>query len=181
LVCKGAEGGRWRDPGKISLQGISVSFLSQPTEWNVRDSDTTVLFPPASELTGGSKKTAEFAKKHHKTWIHLAAGDPDVAQRPTDWLVQNAVEVLNVEGLGHANIGIATLGLLKYRYRKRKPKERTTTSVISVVVISVVVVIPSVIATATGVGIATAATGVVTSTRVVINSVCLTRRYSAYC
>ena len=85
--------------------------------------------------------------------------------------------------------GIATLGLLKYRYRKRKPKERTTTSVISVVVISVVVVIPSVIATATGVGIvtttgvgiATAATGVVTSTRVVINSVCLTRRYSAYC
>jgi hypothetical protein len=148
---------------------------------------------------GGSKKTAEFAKKHHKTWIHLAAGDPDVAQRPTDWLAQNAVEVLNVEGLGHANIGIATLGLLKYRYRKRKPKERTTTSVISVVVISVVVisvvvisvvvVIPSVIATATGVGIvtttgvgiATAATGVVTSTRVVINSVCLTRRYSAYC
>jgi hypothetical protein len=93
--------------------------------------------------------------------------------------------------------GIATLGLLKYRYRKRKPKEeRTTTGVISVVVISVVVIIPSVIATATGVGIVTTtgvgivtttgvgiatATGVVTSTRVVINSVCLTRRYSEYC
>jgi hypothetical protein len=80
--------------------------------------------------------------------------------------------------------GIATLGLLKYRYRKRKPKEeRTTTGVISVVVI-----IPSVIATATGVGIVTTtgvgiatATGVVTSTRVMINSVCLTRRYSEYC
>jgi hypothetical protein len=85
--------------------------------------------------------------------------------------------------------GIATLGLLKYRYRKRKPKEeRTTTGVISVVVISVVVIIPSVIATATGVGIVTTtgvgiatATGVVTSTRVMINSVCLTRRYSEYC
>jgi Mg2+/Co2+ transporter CorB len=95
--------------------------------------------------------------------------------------------------------GIATLGLLKYRYRKRKPKEeRTTTGVISVVVISVVVIsavvisvvviIPSVIATATGVGIVTAtgvgiatATGVVTSTRMVINPVCLTRRYAAYC
>ena len=90
--------------------------------------------------------------------------------------------------------GIATLGLLKYRYRKRKPKEeRTTTGVISVVVISavvmsVVVIIPSVIATATGVGIVTTTgvgiattTGVVTSTRVVINSVCLTRRYSEYC
>ena len=90
--------------------------------------------------------------------------------------------------------GIATLGLLKYRYRKRKPKEeRTTTGVISVVVISavvisVVVIIPSVVVTATGVGIVTAtgvgiatATGVVTSTRMVINPVCLTRRYSAYC
>jgi hypothetical protein len=90
--------------------------------------------------------------------------------------------------------GIATLGLLKYRYRKRKPKEeRTTTGVISVVVISavvisVVVIIPSVVATATGVGIVTAtgvgiatATGVVTSTRMVINPVCLTRRYAAYC
>src|SRR5580704_556194 len=79
--------------------------------------------------------------------------------------------------------GIATLGLLKYRYRKRKPKEeRTTTGVISVVVISVVVISAVVIATATGVGIVTTtgvgiatATGVVTSTRVMINSVCLTR------
>jgi hypothetical protein len=89
--------------------------------------------------------------------------------------------------------GIATLGLLK-RYRKRKPKEEWTTTgvisavVISVVVISVVVIILSVIATATGVvivtgtgvGIATPP-GMVTSTRMVINSVCLTRRYSAYC
>ena len=35
--------------------------LLQRTEWNVRDS---VLFSLASELTGGSKKTVEFAKKH---------------------------------------------------------------------------------------------------------------------
>jgi hypothetical protein len=35
----------------------SASYL-QRTEWNVRDSDATVLFSLASELTGGSKKTA---------------------------------------------------------------------------------------------------------------------------
>jgi hypothetical protein len=47
---------------------------------------------------GGSKKTVEFAKKHHKPWIHFVAGDQDIAQRLKDWLAQNAVEVLNVAG-----------------------------------------------------------------------------------
>ena len=70
----------------------------QRTEWNVRDSDATVLFSLAPELTGGSKKTIEFAKKHHKPWIHLAAGDQAIAQRLKDWLAQNAVYVLNVAG-----------------------------------------------------------------------------------
>jgi hypothetical protein len=32
------------------------SFLSQRTEWNVRDSDATVLFSLASELTSGSRE-----------------------------------------------------------------------------------------------------------------------------
>jgi hypothetical protein len=74
-----------------------LPFL-QRTEWNVRDSDATVLFSLASELTGGSKRTVEFAKKHQKPWIHLAAGDQDVAQRLKDWLAQNTIEVLNVAG-----------------------------------------------------------------------------------
>ena len=51
----------------------------QRTEWNVRDSDATVLFSLASELAGGSKKTVEFAKKYHKPWIHLAVGDQGTA------------------------------------------------------------------------------------------------------
>jgi hypothetical protein len=79
---------------------------------------------------------------------------------------------------------VATLSLLKSRYRQRKPKEKGTATG----VISVVVIVPSVIATATCVVIASAtgvviasASGVITSTRVVTNSVCLTRRYSAYC
>jgi hypothetical protein len=87
-VPKGAEGGRWPDRCKISSQGISVSSYLQRTEWNVRDSDATVLFSLASELTDGSKKTVEFAKKHRKPWIHLDAGKP----------AQNPVDVLNVAG-----------------------------------------------------------------------------------
>jgi hypothetical protein len=61
-------------------------------------SDATVLFSLASELTGGSKKTVEFAKKHRKPWIHLDAGKPDAAQRLKDWLMRYPIEVLNVAG-----------------------------------------------------------------------------------
>jgi putative molybdenum carrier protein len=92
----------------------------QRTEWNVRDSDATVLFSLASELPGGSKKTIEFAKKHHKPWIHLAAGDQDVAQRLKDWLAQNPVDVLNVAGpRASKELGIASFVILYPRRRVR--------------------------------------------------------------
>ena len=103
LPCGGwCPKGRKAEDGPIDAkyplkESPSASYL-QRTEWNVRDSDATVLFSLASELTGGSKKTAEFAKKHHKHWIHLAAGDQHVAQRLKDWLTQNPVDVLNVAG-----------------------------------------------------------------------------------
>ena len=86
LPCGGwCPKGRKAEDGPIEAkyplkESPSASYL-QRTEWNVRDSDATVLFSIASKLTGGSKKTVEFAKKHHKPWIHLAAGDQDVAQR----------------------------------------------------------------------------------------------------
>jgi hypothetical protein len=55
----------------LSKESSSAPYL-QRTEWNVRDSDATVLFSLAPELTGGSKKTVEFAEKHHKPWILLS-------------------------------------------------------------------------------------------------------------
>jgi Circularly permutated YpsA SLOG family len=86
-----------RNVGVSLKESLSASYL-QRTEWNVRDSDATVLFSLAPELTGGSKKTVEFAEKHHKPWIHFATGEQDIAQRLKDWLAQNSVEVLNVAG-----------------------------------------------------------------------------------
>ena len=52
-------------------------LTSQRTEWNVRDSDGTVVFSLAPKLTGGSLKTVEFARKHNKPWIHVSAVDPE--------------------------------------------------------------------------------------------------------
>lgn len=48
---------------KYHLQETSSSNYLQRTEWNVRDSDGTVIFSLAEHLTSGSLKTLEFAIK----------------------------------------------------------------------------------------------------------------------
>jgi hypothetical protein len=97
--------GRRAEDGPIGGQYLltetpSSSYL-QRTEWNVRDSDATVIFTLASQLSGGSKRTAEFAAKHRKPWIHLAresATDEDAAQALQRFVRDNSVGVLNVAG-----------------------------------------------------------------------------------
>jgi len=39
------------------------------------------LFSIESALTGGSKKTVEFARKHKKPNLHLCAGDKAAAEK----------------------------------------------------------------------------------------------------
>src|ERR1035438_289986 len=58
------------DP-RYKLQETPSSGYVQRTEWNVRDSDGTVVFSIAPILTGGSKKTVFLAHKHHKPVIHI--------------------------------------------------------------------------------------------------------------
>lgn len=97
--------GRKAEDGPISLQyqlveTPSASYL-QRTEWNARDSDATVIFTIASTLSGGSKRTAEFAAKHRKPFLHLPGHssnyDPPalILQR---FIEKNGVRVLNVAG-----------------------------------------------------------------------------------
>ena len=86
-------------PGQYVLQETPSRDYRQRTEWNVRDSDATVIFTIGATLTGGSKLTAEFAARHGKPWLHLpedAPGDP--AGRLHDFLATHAVKVLNVAG-----------------------------------------------------------------------------------
>ena len=97
--------GRKAEDGPISLQyqlveTPSASYL-QRTEWNARDSDATVIFTIASTLTGGSKRTAEFAAKHCQPFLHLprhsSSYEPPalILQR---FIQENGVRVLNVAG-----------------------------------------------------------------------------------
>ena len=103
LPCGGwCPKGRKAEDGTIDSkyplkESSSVSYL-QRTEWNVRDSDATVLFSIAPILSGGSKKTVEFARKHNKACLHLHARQQEAAERLHAFLKNNVVETLNVAG-----------------------------------------------------------------------------------
>jgi hypothetical protein len=68
----------------------------QRTEWNVRDSDATVLFSIEPELTGGSLRTMEFARKHGKPHLYLCAGNDKSAEKLRAFFGCHDVKVLNV-------------------------------------------------------------------------------------
>jgi Circularly permutated YpsA SLOG family len=54
----------------------SASYI-QRTEWNVRDSDATILFSIEPTLTGSSLKSMEFARKRKKPRLPLHPGIAD--------------------------------------------------------------------------------------------------------
>ena len=87
------------DP-RYKLQETPSSGYVQRTEWNVRDSDGTVVFSIAPILTGGSKKTVFLAHKHGKPVILIArdggAGLPAAAL--LRFIQDNKSRVLNVAG-----------------------------------------------------------------------------------
>jgi Circularly permutated YpsA SLOG family len=85
------------DPKYPLKETPSASYL-QRTEWNVRDSDATVLFSIEPTLTGGSKRTVEFARKHGKPCAHLCARDKTAANALRVFVEKHGAKVLNVAG-----------------------------------------------------------------------------------
>jgi hypothetical protein len=98
---KGRKGEDGPIGGQYLLTETPSSSYLQRTEWNVRDSDATVIFTISSQLSGGSKRTTEFAAKHRKPWIHLAreaATYEDLGLILQVFVRDNSVGVLNVAG-----------------------------------------------------------------------------------
>jgi len=102
--------GGWCPKGRKAEDGVippqyqltetpSASYL-QRTEWNVRDSDGTVIFTMAAKLAGGSKRTAEFAAKHGKPLLHISyAGSYErPGERLAAFVRENNIKTLNVAG-----------------------------------------------------------------------------------
>ena len=73
----------------------NTNYLER-TEWNVRDSDATVIFTLADQLIGGSLRTAGFATKLRKPCLHISAR---VAPKHlVSFLAEHSVRTLNVAG-----------------------------------------------------------------------------------
>jgi Circularly permutated YpsA SLOG family len=93
-----AEDGRIE--ARYRLQETPSSRYSQRTEWNVRDSDGTVIFSVAAQLTGGSKKTAAMARQYGKPLLHISRKltASDAAEHVLHFLREHKIRTLNIAG-----------------------------------------------------------------------------------
>jgi hypothetical protein len=83
-------------PERYQLRETPGAAYLQRTEWNVRDSDATLIFTLDDKLEGGSKRTAAFADSLGKPWLHVRPGvHPKYVAR---FLARHGVKVLNVAG-----------------------------------------------------------------------------------
>jgi hypothetical protein len=94
---------RKAEDGKIPLQyqltETPSSDYVQRTEWNVRDSDGTLIFSLGNKLSRGSAKTAFFAERHGKPFLHVHPGlCYNLALEVLRFVRDNNVKVLNIAG-----------------------------------------------------------------------------------
>ena len=101
--------GRFNEDGPIDpcypVQETDRRKLAQRTEWNVRDSDATLILSRGA-LTGGSALTEKLAQRYAKPCLHvdLAALSPEqVIDRITRWLDAIDGAVLNIAGPRRSN------------------------------------------------------------------------------
>jgi len=109
MAC-GVPHGRWcpkgrtaedgRIPAVYLLRETAEELLEVRTERNVIDSDGTVIFTLGA-LSGGSLKTAEFARAHGRPWLHVdltGVTDEEAVRVLGEFVEGNGIRVLNVAG-----------------------------------------------------------------------------------
>ena len=86
--------GRWAEDGPIPpqyyLRETPSSRAAQRTEFNVRDSDATVIFSIKPDLTGGSLLTAQVARRLGKPLLHLAREGSGIEVQGSGFRVQGS-------------------------------------------------------------------------------------------
>jgi Circularly permutated YpsA SLOG family len=87
-------------PSRYRLTETPNDRYAERTEWNVRDSDGTVILSVLETLTGGSKRTAELARRHDKPCLHLSrlSGRADAGECLRGFVRAHGILVLNVAG-----------------------------------------------------------------------------------
>ena len=97
--------GRWAEDGIIDLRyplrETPESDPAQRTEWNVRDSDGTLIVSLAKRLVGGTRLTEILAERLAKPHLVLAKTDGDLSAQVEAlrrFIAENGIQVLNIAG-----------------------------------------------------------------------------------
>lgn len=84
-------------PNRYPLRDTPSRAYEQRTEWNVRDSDGTLILCRGT-LSGGTLLTARIADRYARPLLVVdLESDPD-PERVLDWIREHAVSVLNIAG-----------------------------------------------------------------------------------
>jgi hypothetical protein len=96
--------GRRAEDGTINerykLRETPLSKYAQRTEWNVRDSDGTLVVTISPRLVGGTKQTLELARKYKKPLLRLSRTVPlkQNAAAVRTFLHEHNIQTLNIAG-----------------------------------------------------------------------------------
>lgn len=97
--------GRLAEDGPLApryrLRETPSAAYAERTEWNVRDSDATVLVTLKAELTGGTKLTGDLAARLDRPLLHLSAATTGVLEAAAllrQFLAAHRLKRLNVAG-----------------------------------------------------------------------------------
>ena len=71
---------------------------SQRTEWNVRDSDGTLVISTGDATTGGVEWTVECATQYERPLLICDLDDRSAKEQIERWVVRNQIRILNVAG-----------------------------------------------------------------------------------
>lgn len=103
----GLDAGGWCPAGRLSEDGTIPEFYpiretpkpeyEQRTEWNVRDSDATLILHEGS-VVGGTAFTMEAARRWGRPYIEVDLRANPPAESVWRWLEAHRVKVLNVAG-----------------------------------------------------------------------------------
>src|SRR5262249_52103900 len=109
-IESGIPHGGWCPQGRKAEDGVigpqyqlketpSASYVER-TEWNVRDSDATVIFSIRSVLAGGSQKTLHFARKQKRPCLVLSqsAAEANAAVLLERFIKEHQLRVLHIAG-----------------------------------------------------------------------------------
>jgi hypothetical protein len=98
-------------PARYLLSETPSARYEERTEWNVRDSDGTVILTLSDALTGGSRTTAERAQALAKPCLHVSqqSDGAAAAEALRRFIDEHGIAVLNVAGpraSGAPDIGV---------------------------------------------------------------------------